>query len=101
MGHAMANAPQPLPMTNDEFLELIGLLYEGPVAADPWQGFAEGLRQRLNARAVIITLHHARGDLCDISVTAQEPGHFTDWTAVEMIYREKYMAADPFRYDAL
>jgi len=82
-----------------DLIGLIGAVYDGPREADPWRGLAERLRQALRARAVAVTLHHSRGQSCDVTVMAQEPGEDGDWHAVELAYRKDLMAADPFRYE--
>ncbi len=82
---------------NDDFSDLLGLIYEGISTAVPWQGFAEGLRIALEARNVFVTLHHDHDDGQDVFVGAGEPGDDIDWIAVENTYRAKFMRDDPFR----
>lgn len=82
---------------NDDFSDLLGLIYEGISTAVPWQGFAEGLRIALGARNVFVTLHHDHDDGQDVFVGAGEPEDDIDWIAVENTYRTEFMKDDPFR----
>ncbi len=76
---------------------LLGLIYEGPSEAVPWQSFAEALRLKLAARNVIITLNHVDNDGSDVYVMASIPGDEVDWAAVEATYRTEFMEHDPLR----
>lgn len=80
----------------DTLSALIDLVYEGPVEATPWQAFAEGLRVAMDARNVVITLHHVTGQGSDTYVMAGIPGDPIDWASVEVTYRARFMADDPF-----
>jgi hypothetical protein len=81
-----------LPPATDELLDLLGALYEGPLEAEPWRGFAERLRVLFEARNVAITLHHPQGLVRDSYVMAQDPADATDWVAVETTYRARFHA---------
>lgn len=85
------------------FSTLIGLLYNGPMEENPWQGFAAGMRVALKARNVAITLHHATATdhRSDIYVMDSDPEDRTDWSAVEATYRAEFMESDAFRYDRM
>lgn len=85
----------------DAFATLVGLTYEGAVEAKPWQSFAEELRQVLDARNVVITLHHAENEKSDTYLMAQIPDDRIDWAAVEAHYRAELMEDDPFRPDRM
>ena len=56
-----------------DFSSLLDQIYEGILAAVPWQRFAEGLRAALEARNVFITLHHDHDGGQDVFVSASEP----------------------------
>lgn len=81
----------------DEFLALVGYVYEGPLEPEPWSSFAEQLRAALAARNAAITLHHSEGVVFDTYVMAKAPGDETDWDDVERTYRQRYMRDDPRR----
>lgn len=91
-----------MPVTDaDDVSGLLGALYQGPLEAQPWAGFAERLRQAFNARNVAITLNHPEGPVLDTYVMAAEPDDTTDWPAVERVYRAHFMERDPHRLDLL
>lgn len=77
--------------------DLLDRIYEGPSEEVPWQGFVDILRRALQARAVVLTLHHVEGECHDLYVMACAPGDTTDWDAVETMYRTEFMAEDPMR----
>lgn len=81
--------------------DLLHLLYQSIHDALPWQRFAEGLRQVLKARNVVITLHHVQQTGCDSYVMAGIADDPIDWQAVEEEYRASFMALDPLRLDRM
>ena len=98
IAHDSGSDPVPV---NGRFSSLIGHVYEGASEAVPWQAFVEALRLALDARNVIVTLHHADDEGSDIYVMARVPGDEIDWAAVEATYRAELMMDDPLRPDLM
>lgn len=96
------NPHAPIPASVSSRLSpLLALVYEGTCEATPWQSFAKGLRAALEARNVMITLHHVEAQGRDTYVMASPPDDDIDWAAAETMYRAEFMQHDPLRPDLM
>jgi DNA-binding CsgD family transcriptional regulator len=86
-----------------DFDRLLGLIYEGPLQAKPWQGFLPLLRDLMDAQVVSLVLRPpAAGDRGVIlNCRRSEDGGSSDdladpndWEAIN--YRQQFFALDPF-----
>jgi hypothetical protein len=83
----MASSALPL----DEFSDLIGLIYEGPLEPVPWQQSLNLIRERLHANHVTLILR---------SSTPEDPGMYINAGNVStegyISYATHYYTFDPF-----
>ncbi len=77
-------------MKADGFSELLGLIYEGPLEASPWQSFLAEIREQLGAHTVTLLLRPPRSE--GHNVMLSDGGSLT---AIES-YNEEQFALDPF-----
>jgi len=87
--------------TEAQFNDLLGLIYDGPMEARPWESFLGKLRQDTGSRIATLTLNHPRNGAMDTYVLAMEAGDPTNWVETEATYREKFMRSDPQRTDSV
>lgn len=93
--------PHGTPSTSAAQGDLLHVLYQSIQDDLPWQRFAEDLRRALQARNVVITLHHMQQAGYDSYVMAGIADDPIDWQAVEAEYRANFMAMDPMRLDRM
>jgi DNA-binding CsgD family transcriptional regulator/PAS domain-containing protein len=90
-----------------DYDRLIGLIYQGPLEARPWQSFLPLIREIMDAQVVSLVLRPpAAGDRGVILNCRRPTGHASsepaetlladpnDWEAIT--YREQFFALDPF-----
>lgn len=89
-------------MTEPDYDELLGLLYQGPLEAQPWHSALPRLRELLNAQVASLVLRPpAEGDqgfilnaLRPDEDSSQSTGDPSDWQV--KAYREQFFSLDPF-----
>ena len=91
--------------TDTDLDHLVGLIYEGPLEAQPWQSALPVLRQALNAQVASLVLRPpAAGDMgvilnslrpeSDSDANSADLADSNDWELKK--YREEFFALDPF-----
>jgi DNA-binding CsgD family transcriptional regulator len=81
--------------------ELVKLIYRGPLEPQPWQSFANCLRETMDALALAIVLYPNNSQNLEISVRATRPGVDIDWTTLNERYIREYLESDPTASDKI
>jgi DNA-binding CsgD family transcriptional regulator len=90
--HAQAGAYGSLPLTLPQFSDLIGMIYEGPLEAVPWQSALDLIRRHLRAIYVTLMLRPPSSNRAGLMVNSSGDRPLLR----EADYSNHYYALDPF-----